>query len=163
MVASWPELRLDKDFLTDHLARGSEEGRHYSSNRLHATRDDFVIYTNLGIDLESMKTQCLHSVQGEEGDRSEGPTFDLAGFTMEPSYSLAKKFTGTGRNGRMVEVVVTIACKGRSFQADVANVRGGRLKAQVTLTAFSFSSSAPAKSTTQVHNKCVCFSHGQRR
>ena len=86
LASGWAEFQLmksDPSFLADMVAgREGREGRearevregregtshtkmvsdavgaNYSPNRLHSTRDDFVVYTSLGVDLATLASAC---------------------------------------------------------------------------------------------------------
>jgi len=168
IVAGWNEFKLserDPTFLPDLLlkprpsqsfARSATEvlNQQYSHNRLHNTRDDFVIYANLGVNLTSLVATCLHGrklCKDSERDthcQTAGLPFELSHYVIVPSYGLR-----LSRCKRQIEVLVNLACSGKSFEADggfTGHSRFTKLKAQVTLTAFSFSPSVAARSLTQV-------------
>ena len=175
MVASWPEFRvqeLDASFLTDHLSLQQQEPlphsravpelvqRQYSDNRLHCTRDDFVIYTSLDVSLEPVpKVVCQFSREAHRDTvrdthcSSMGPPFQLLSHYIVPSYGIRSRPV-SARSQPTVEVMVNLASSGRlravtdSFTSDPRT--GSRMKAQVTLTAFSFSPLAAARVTSQV-------------
>jgi hypothetical protein len=173
MVAGWPELRigqLDPAFLPDHLERAAAPAashsravadllnRQYSHNRLHCTKDDFVIYTNLAVEQQPLAVTCLHGrrvhkdTERDTHCQTMGPPFELANYHIVPSYGIrARQHQG----GRAIEILVNLACNGKNFNADIELVRmpmRDRFKVQVTLTVFSFSPTVPAKSVSQVLN-----------
>jgi len=168
MVAGWNEFKLaqrDPSFLPDLLlkprpsqsfARSATEvlNQQYSHNRLHNTRDDFVIYANLGVNLATLVASCLHGrklCKDSERDthcQTAGLPFELSHYVIVPSYGLR-----LSRCKRQIEVLVNLACSGKSFEVDggfTGHSRFTKLKAQVTLTAFSFSPTVAARSLTQV-------------
>ena len=169
MIAGWNEFKIsqrDPSFLPDLLlkprpsqsyARAATEvlNQQYSQNRLHNTRDDFVIYTNLGVNLTTLVANCMHGkklCKDSERDthcQTAGLPFELSHYMIVPSYGLRPS-----RCKRQVEVLVNLACSGKSFEADGGFAGHSRfftnLKAQVTLTAFSFSPTVAARSVTQV-------------
>ena len=168
MIASWTEFQLaqrDPAFLPDLLLKprpSQSYGRRandvlsqqYSKNRLHQTKDDFVIYTNLGVDLSTLVASCLH---GRKLDRdserdthcqTSGHPFELSHYQIVPSYGLR-----LSRCNRKIEVLVNLACSGKSFEVDggfTGHSKFTKLKVHVTLTAFSFIPSVAAKSLTRV-------------
>ena len=168
MVAGWNEFKLsqrDPSFLPDLLlkprptqsyARAATEvlNQQYSHNRLHNTRDDFVIYANLGVNLTTLVASCLHGrklCKDSERDthcQTAGLPFELSHYVIVPSYGLR-----LSRCKRQIEVLVNLACSGKSFEVDGGfngHSRFTKFKAQVTLTAFSFSPTVAARSLTQV-------------
>ena len=175
VVASWPEFRvqeLDPTFLTDQMELQQQEPlahsralpelvqRQYSDNRLHCTRDDFVVYTSLAVSLEpGPKVSCQF---GREAHRdtvrdthcsSMGPPFQLLSHYIVPSYGIRSRPV-SARSQPTLEVMVNLASTARlravtdSFTSDPR--AGSRMKAQVTLTAFSFSPLAAGRVTSQV-------------
>jgi len=168
VIASWTEFQLaqrDPAFLPDLLLKprpSQSYGRsandvlsqQYSKNRLHQTKDDFVIYTNLGVNLSTLVASCLH---GRKLDRdsekdthcqTSGHPFELSHYQIVPSYGLR-----LSRCNRKIEVLVNLACSGKSFEVDggfTGHSKFTKLKAHVTLTAFSFIPSVAAKSLTRV-------------
>lgn len=165
MVASWPEFRvqeLDPSFLSDQLERTGSPLSHYKSvtdlvnkqysdNRLHCTRDDFVIYTTLTVNPQNLQVNCLHGTKAHRDTvrdthcESMGPPFEISNYYIVPSYGMRSK------GSRGVEVMVNLACNGKSFAA-VSDYRfnSSRFKVQVTLIVFSFSRTVPARTLTQV-------------
>lgn len=166
IVNSWPELGFDRD--TEFLTRISESNRRlpieidrvvptilnrgYSLNRRYSTSKNFVIYTNLALDLVREEVECLNGYPVGPHTResthcsSVGPPFEIQGATVVPSYGVEK--VNPRNNPADIKLRIDLSYDHQGHDLKKSNARSTFvtvLETAVSVKLFSFSTNQSGK------------------